>query len=310
MIGHDHHLAHLIEARRLSEIGDRTGAERAVRQALALRPDDPMTLAMAALVLNDIPERLDEAAKLAARAIALDPDDLHLRRLAATTALKSARFDDAVALASDILEREPGDRRALHDLALAKNALGDAQAAAGIIDYRGIVHIRGEDSGHHDAIADATIAAIDATGGSTPATMAGGTRLDDAFAIAAEPARQLRAILESAVARHRGGRIAQAWANVMRQGDFERSHIHEQALLSGVYYPRVVQDRSAPDEGALVFGLHHFGDVVPPLPQMAVCPGKGDIMIFPSHFPHGTRPFSGDGLRVSIAFDIVGPLAR
>ena len=113
----------LIDARRLSEGGDTRGAEQSARRALALRPDAPMAIAMLALLLSSMAEKLDEAAELAMRATAISPDERQLHNLVTTIALKARRFEDARDSAARILERWPNERRALHDSALAANAL-------------------------------------------------------------------------------------------------------------------------------------------------------------------------------------------
>jgi predicted 2-oxoglutarate/Fe(II)-dependent dioxygenase YbiX len=61
------------------------------------------------------------------------------------------------------------------------------------------------------------------------------------------------------------------------------------------------------DDGAIVFGGHPFDAAVATTgPRRVVHPRAGQMMLFPSYLTHRTRPFTGEGRRVSVAFDIQG----
>jgi len=98
------------------------------------------------------------------------------------------------------------------------------------------------------------------------------------------------------------------WAVEMNAGGHQMPHIHPSGFLSGVYYPQLpdqVQDNastegfieffSAPDQ----FNLRHKE------PIELFPPQEGVMYLFPSAYFHRTIPFTGDGTRISVAFDLV-----
>jgi hypothetical protein len=90
----------------------------------------------------------------------------------------------------------------------------------------------------------------------------------------------------------------------MQAGHHELPHIHEQGLISGVYYPHMPKFEAGSQAGFLIFGEHQFGSMVPKLPTLPILPSAGQIVLFPSYMYHRTVPFEGEGQRISIAFDI------
>ncbi len=106
------------------------------------------------------------------------------------------------------------------------------------------------------------------------------------------------------------GRLGLAgWANVNRDGDFNRVHDHPGSHWSGVYYVSL----GDPDPGSDLNGAIEFLDPRPsanmPIPgfraatAMAVAPAAGDFVLFPSWVQHYVMPFHGRGDRISIAFN-------
>ncbi|MEO1251840.1 MAG: TIGR02466 family protein [Pseudomonadota bacterium] len=103
--------------------------------------------------------------------------------------------------------------------------------------------------------------------------------------------------------------IKEMWLNKNGPGDFNKAHIHPNAILSGAYYVRV------PD-GA---GNIEFYDPVPAR-LMNVYPVKkqkrinaqaaaykaaeGLLLIFPSWLQHAVQPNRADAARVSISFNV------
>lgn len=99
------------------------------------------------------------------------------------------------------------------------------------------------------------------------------------------------------------------WANVNRDGDFNRVHDHPGSHWSGVYYVALGQ----PVDGTELNGAIEFLDPRPsanmPIPgyrtgtAMAVEPAAGEFVLFPSWLQHSVMPFHGGGERISIAFN-------
>ena len=107
-------------------------------------------------------------------------------------------------------------------------------------------------------------------------------------------------------ARNTGGyRIKAMWSVRLRPGGFHVSHVHPMGWLSSACYidlPPAVNADSR--EGWLKFGEPG----VPASPaldaQHFIRPQAGRLALFPSYMWHGTVPFSGEGRRLTIAFDI------
>ena len=109
-----------------------------------------------------------------------------------------------------------------------------------------------------------------------------------------------------------GGMLqAKAWANVCRYGHYHRAHNHPNAVWSGVYY--VDPGLDAPDHP--LSGQLELPDPRPyanmvstpgdPFGQKAlITPEAGLMVVFPSWLYHFVHPYSADGTRISVAFNI------
>jgi len=85
------------------------------------------------------------------------------------------------------------------------------------------------------------------------------------------------------------------------------NHVHPEGWISTACYverPSVLQGR----EGFLKLGEPGIPMEPLPPPERYVEPQLGRIVFFPSYMWHGTVPFTTEGTRMSVAFDIVpGP---
>ncbi len=98
------------------------------------------------------------------------------------------------------------------------------------------------------------------------------------------------------------------WAVEMNAGGHQMPHIHPSGFLSGVYYPQLPQQVTDPgDTNGFIeffqapdqFKLHHQ-------PRLQLFPPEEGVMyLFPSAYFHRTIPFTGEGTRISVAFDLV-----
>jgi len=109
-----------------------------------------------------------------------------------------------------------------------------------------------------------------------------------------------------------------AWANVNRKGHGNEFHTHPGAYWSGTYY---VDDGGIAADHALggAFEMQDPRGVAPamyaPLLGFAVpggqsagaseliYPASGQFILFPSWLQHGVRPYLGDQMRISVAFN-------
>ena len=97
-------------------------------------------------------------------------------------------------------------------------------------------------------------------------------------------------------------------ASILKEQGWHPPHIHESSWLSGVYYVKVPSIVNVCDEkhaGWLQFGKPDFE--CPEnweLDVSAIKPEEGAAVSFPSYFFHGTIPYTGEGERIGIAFDV------
>ena len=98
------------------------------------------------------------------------------------------------------------------------------------------------------------------------------------------------------------------WANILGSNDHQSSHIHNQGWMSGVYYVSLPENSLEDNSyaGWIEFNRPGYG-----LPALGgddhikkLAPKAGMIVMFPSYVWHGTIPFTSQGTRISIAFDV------
>lgn len=96
------------------------------------------------------------------------------------------------------------------------------------------------------------------------------------------------------------------WANVLRQGDWQRPHCHASQgnLISGVYYVQVPDEE--PPKGCIDFlnpltvSQHHGYS-----PCQRIQPKPGKLILFPPYHIHYVHPVSSTEPRIVIAFDVL-----
>ena len=94
-----------------------------------------------------------------------------------------------------------------------------------------------------------------------------------------------------------------SWANVLREGGYNKIHNHPGALLSGCYYVSVGNPDSDPEfNGWIEFQDPRPGNVHGG--KERVKPEVGMLLLFPGWLNHYVNPFRGEGERISIAFNI------
>lgn len=98
------------------------------------------------------------------------------------------------------------------------------------------------------------------------------------------------------------------WAVEMTAGAHQEPHIHPSGFLSGVYYPKIPGQAFDPSvkDGCIEFFRAPSQFALRHEPEIVVLPPEEGVMyLFPSAYFHRTIPFSGNGRRVSVAFDLV-----
>lgn len=118
------------------------------------------------------------------------------------------------------------------------------------------------------------------------------------------------AVLEPNADRRPEDFVLQAWANVLRHGDYNGPHSHPNAFWSGVYYVtgnETLDDH--PFSGKLELADPRPGASLTYAEQtrlygrFLLSPVPGQMIVFPSWLQHWVHPYRGDGVRISIAFN-------
>ncbi|MCB8883223.1 2OG-Fe(II) oxygenase family protein [Acidisoma cellulosilytica] len=145
----------------------------------------------------------------------------------------------------------------------------------------------------------------------------GGARMSEVITAARGIANQMTADRQGQPLRPNW--TVQAWANVNGPGDGNIAHYHPGSFWSGTYY---VDDGGCADDPSLG-GEFEMIDPRGPGPGMyapalkfagedgasvgsgeTIRPRPGLLFIFPSWLFHQVRPYRGDALRISIAFNL------
>ena len=99
------------------------------------------------------------------------------------------------------------------------------------------------------------------------------------------------------------------WGVVMENQGYQAAHIHRDAWLSGVYYPKVPADVRADDPnhaGWIEFGTpYDYPKRKTVSDTKLIKPEVGRVIFFPSYFYHRTVPLNATDTRISIAFDVI-----
>ena len=90
---------------------------------------------------------------------------------------------------------------------------------------------------------------------------------------------------------------------------FHLNHVHPQGWISSAYYVELPDGMEQQTERGQRAGWLQFGEpgMSRPVcgPDHFVEPRAGRLVLFPSHFWHGTVPFESGGRRLTAAFDVV-----
>jgi len=120
---------HALMAALYERMGNSEGAKKEYQAELALSPFDAATLVRAsALYFQD--KQIEDAAKLAARSIAINPEIPEARKLYAQCLLEQSRPAEALAQLEAAVRLDAGDRNSHFLLARALRETGDDQRAA------------------------------------------------------------------------------------------------------------------------------------------------------------------------------------
>ena len=311
-------------------LGRRREAVGLYREAIELDPNDANAHGNLGNALAGLGE-FDQATKALRQCIALDPQNPTARANLGSCHLRQGDFDGARQAFDQCLQGRPGDITALAMRAALLNEAGDSPRRDALLDYdrfvvcEDITTAPGYASvqAWNQALSEQILAdpSLQCEPGSHT-TMKG----EQTGSLLAAPASAVQALEEIIRARVPAGlerlsastdgtfrRPAPAhwtldmWGTVLRSDGHQVPHIHPAGWMSGVYYvacPEV--DRDVRRAGWIEFGAppDDFPFTRPPAIR-SLAPRPGRLVFFPAYFYHRTQPLGQDGLRISIAFDIV-----
>lgn len=315
-----------LQAQLLHEAQDAVAALPLLRAAAAAHPGDPslaLSLAHVALHAGAVAESLAAAQRAAALAPAHAPT--HVACIDAL--LAGGELVQAEQLAAAVHAQRPTDQPTLARLATAWRLLGDARYGA-LYDYDTMVGVETLDTppGWPDLgsyLAELAAALHGAHRYRThplQQSIKQGAQLPDVLHLPHRAAQALAVAIDGPIRRHlarlgagsgplrarqRGGyAVAGGWSIRMQAGGRHVNHVHAEGWISSACYietPPVLEGR----QGQLKLG--EPGIALDPLPpaERFVAPQAGRLVLFPSYMWHGTVPFTGDGVRMSVAFDLV-----
>ncbi|MEK9670993.1 MAG: tetratricopeptide repeat protein [Rhodospirillaceae bacterium] len=308
-------------------------AEPWLRKAVEIAPDDINCLSSLGWYCANIGKH-DEAGRLLAKAAAMEPDDPQIRHRYGQALLQGGRFADAVGQLEIAHNLRPRINGILADMITAMHETDDPRLADWLDYDRDVVPRLVDVPAGYGSLGDfneALHAELEPRHGDKAApsdqSLRGGTQipgniLEDASLVI----RAARDAIAGAIASYlseltedkshpfrrylnRDFRFTGSWSTILYGAGYDMSHIHTDAWLSGVYYvkvPDLPENLWESGEGCIQFGE-------PPEEYVSeknrkrriIRPQPGMVVPFPSYVWHGVLPFTREGLRHAIAFDVV-----
>ncbi|PZQ20839.1 MAG: hypothetical protein DI569_14125, partial [Sphingopyxis macrogoltabida] len=266
---------------------------------------------------------------LAAYEAALKADAAHAASLreSARALLVLDRPADALPRIERRLAADPADQQALALQGIMWRLIGDPRAQwltdPGLIAATRLAPGNGDVAGFNREL-DRALGALH-IGRQHPLeqTLRGGTQTaDDLFSRDMPEIMAVRAMIEAGVGRYidalpvdpvhpflcrkaSGFAFSGSWSVRLHSNGHHKNHIHPEGWISAVYYVALPDAVGDGQQGWLRFG--ETGLNLGEREQVArtVRPEPGLLVLFPSYYYHGTIPFTDDGHRTTIAFDIV-----
>ncbi|MCB1743958.1 MAG: tetratricopeptide repeat protein [Gammaproteobacteria bacterium] len=305
-------------------------AVQTLDKVLALRPDDVEALGYkgyAQLKLGDA----EGAVRSHSRQLEQRPDSAGALAGLAASSVATGKPADAVSYCDRLLTLDPANRNAWADKAIALSALGRVDEARWLVDLDGQV-LRQEvdpppgyaDIGEYNAALVAHLREhpriqLDCLSVSCH----NGFTSDEILVEPMGPLQHLSDAIHAAAERYKAALALppghpypahmpsswalSAWCTMLRTQGYQHGHIHSLAYLSGVYYLQLPDSLGADDSdraGWIEFGRapYWYGDGDQGEIR-ALRPAPGTLLLFPSYVFHRTLPFSGEDMRITIAFD-------
>lgn len=329
----DHPLVYQNYGRELAQDTAYAEAEPILKRALELDPGLPVAWSALGWALSHL-NRHEEAISAYERALDLIPGDAEVLDNYGQCLIRAGRPADAVQVLQNAHKINPRRSGILGSMTIAM-VEADDDAVDRFVDYENDVVARAlpTPSGYADmdAFNEALHAELEKQHeqGSLPLdqTMRGGTQIpDNLFKAPSGAVLEIKNLITDAVHEfidglkadpdhpflryiNRDFQFAGAWSTILYGAGYDASHIHNEGWLSGVYYvkvPDLPEESWESGEGCIQFGAppEEFVSAKNRTKRL-IRPQQGLMVLFPSYVWHGVQPFTQEGLRHSIAFDII-----
>lgn len=309
--------------------GDLPLALATIEQAAGLHPRDPAVLIAAthlAILAGDPVKALGHAREAALAA----PDSRWARLNLCEALLANGEGRQAAAIAEALSKQEPLAQDVLAYLDTAWRLTGDPRHAE-LYDYDTLVQVGELDAPEGWSSLPAFLSDLKAALEERhlfrthpfQQSVLNGSQMNNLIASGDPTIQALQAALAGPIARTlaalgagadpvRSRNTGQAgfqgmWSvRLQSGGGRHQNHIHPKGWLSSACYIDLPPDMGGDDrQGWLTFGEPGLVTQPPLGPEWFVEPRPGRLVLFPSYMWHGTLPFSGQGHRLSIAFDLM-----
>ncbi|MEQ8506623.1 MAG: tetratricopeptide repeat protein [Rhodospirillales bacterium] len=317
----------------LAQDGAYAVAEPVLRRAIEL--DGNLAIARSTLgwALSHMGQH-DEAVMQYAKAVELAPDDPSFLDNYGQCLIRAGRPTDAIAVLKKAHRMMPRLSAVLGTMTIAMVEADDPSLAA-FVDYEKdvVTRVLSPPPGYADieTFNDALHAELEPRHkqGSLPLdqSMRGGTQIpDNLFKSASGNVLLVKNAITAAIGEFVAGldedpdhpflryinkdfRFSGAWSTILYGAGYDGSHIHNEGWLSGVYYvkaPDLPEESWLSGEGCIQFGAPPDAFVSDKnKTRRLIRPQPGLLVLFPSYIWHGVKPFTQEGLRHSIAFDVI-----
>jgi Flp pilus assembly protein TadD len=310
--------------------GDKPRAAAMLEEGLKLAPGSSTFMTSLGIVYDEM-GRIEEGLKLLREAATKSAFGATAKKNLISTLLRAWHADEALVIVRGFLRETPFDQQMLAHEAAALRMLGDP-AYRELYDYKRLVRCydleapRGFFSieNFNAGLGESLRALHVSTAHPIDQSLRNGSQTGRSLLQVPEP--NIQAFLGAieapirdyvgalgAKANHpmdarksAGWKLASAWSVRLLPGGHHVNHIHGGGWISSAYYVETPAEIETSAERA---GWLKFGEPNLPTPGCTadhfIKPRPGLLVLFPSYMWHGTNPFSQEGERLSMAFDVV-----
>jgi len=316
----------------LKFLGKEDEAMEAFKRAIEIRPDHADCYYHIAKLLEK-DQKAEEALNLFKKAIDIEPEHIESKNAYARLELCKGNAKSALTLCNNSLRLKPCNTRALAIKIAALKELGNDDEAYFLENHSKFISIMpltapkefNDSTSFNEALAKNIKADKTLANPRYKATRNGLQTSNTYDFHGNKPFEALMGMIRNAIESYilalpfdlkhpfigeqpKSARI-NGWGVVLQKEGHQIPHIHPAGWLSGCYYisvsESVAKDKNNPA------GWIEFGEIPPSFAckveskTIRYKPEDGNLVLFPSYFPHRTIPVKNDNERICFAFDVI-----